>query len=64
MFTLGRNLTIDNKGDAYMPTANPTHKIPIIVSCLFLSWIDRSVIAITDPGKTTLNMPTIYAVLT
>jgi hypothetical protein len=59
-----KKLTIDSKGDANMPILIPTHKIPITVSCMLLSWIAKRVTANIDPGKAILNMPTIYAVLT
>jgi hypothetical protein len=58
-----KKLTIDERGDAYMPMVNPAHKIPTNVSCKLSSWIARRVIAITNPRRPTFNMATVFAVL-
>jgi hypothetical protein len=56
-------LTIDDRGDAYMTMLIPALEIPTKVSCMLLPWIARSDIAITNNGKVTFNMATIYVVL-
>lgn len=49
------------RGDAYMPTVKPAHKIPTKVS-LRLPWSARRVTAITNPRKPTFNPATNFAV--
>ena len=59
-----KDLTIIDRGDAYMPMVNPTYKIPKTVSWT-LPGIARRVTAITYPRNPTIfNKATSFAVLT
>jgi hypothetical protein len=58
-----KEITMAERGDAYMPTVKPAHKNPTKVSRT-LPWSARRVTAITNPKKPTFNMPTNFAVFT
>lgn len=58
-----KDLTIIDRGDAYMPMVNPAHKIPTTVSRT-LPGIARRVTAITNPRNPTFNKAANFAVLT
>jgi hypothetical protein len=58
-----KEITMAERGDAYMPTVKAAHKIPTKVSRT-LSWSATRLTAITNPRKPTFNMPTSFVVFT
>lgn len=58
-----KDITIIDRGDAYMPMVNPAHKIPTTVSRT-LPGVARKVTAITNPRNPTFNKATNFNVLT